>query len=233
VPPPCSANGTPVERRPSPEPSFANLSKYPVTKPPSRFSSQNPIRQRGSVSRAFFYLSLKVPGEEDPAPSSPSGALWGELPVTRAFFYMSLYPKRLGAPFCSRAVCKPDKPLDIRRSLWTAATKANAPFREPMAPSCIHITRSPHSRSSPTTHGERNRATGHGGCIHCLATWFLKGIVKTLLLTTPVHAAFGKIPSILPWVGECVRKTMLGELLNVIQPLRFSIRADNFDDQFA
>ena len=42
--------------------------------PPSRFPSQCSHRKRPSFSRAFVYLSLKVPGEAVPSPSSPNGA---------------------------------------------------------------------------------------------------------------------------------------------------------------
>jgi hypothetical protein len=59
--------------------------------PPSRFSSQSSHRKRHSISRAFFYLSLKVPDEEVPPPISPTGPLWRERLVTRAFFYIPVY----------------------------------------------------------------------------------------------------------------------------------------------
>jgi hypothetical protein len=42
--------------------------------PLSRFPSQSSHRDTRSISRAFFYLSLKVPNKGAPSPSSPNGA---------------------------------------------------------------------------------------------------------------------------------------------------------------
>jgi hypothetical protein len=62
------------ERRPSPEPSFTCLSKSPAKEPLLHVPLSEPLTEGRSVSRVFFYLSLKVPGEEIPPPSSPNGA---------------------------------------------------------------------------------------------------------------------------------------------------------------
>jgi hypothetical protein len=69
----------------------------------------------------------------------PDGALWREMSLSRAFFYISLYPKSLSPPFCPRAVCKPDKPVDILRSLWETLIKGNVPFPEPLINSFISL----------------------------------------------------------------------------------------------
>jgi hypothetical protein len=188
VPPPSSPNGAPMER----DSRHQSLLLHILQSPSKGVPSQSPLRERRSPSRAFFYLSLEVPGEGVPPPSSPSGAPMERDAPSRAFFYISLYLKSLSPPFCLRVVCKPDKPLDIRRSLWAAFIKGNAPFPEPWINSFIHISRCPHLRSSPTTHGEKNTVTVHGAprgrkaYIHWGAAWFPKGSFTTLLLTTPV-----------------------------------------------
>jgi hypothetical protein len=57
-----------------------------------------------------------------------------DAPFQSLLLHMSL-PEQPQSPFCPRAVCKPDKPLDIRRSLWSAPIKGNAP--EPLINSFI------------------------------------------------------------------------------------------------
>jgi hypothetical protein len=78
---------------PFPEPSFAYLYTSPAKKPPFQVSLSE-LPQRRSVSRAFFYLSLKVPSEEDP----PTGPPWREMSAIRAFFYISFNVPSKGAP---------------------------------------------------------------------------------------------------------------------------------------
>jgi hypothetical protein len=78
--------------------------------PPSRFPSQSSHRETHALSRAFFYLSLKVPGEEVPLPRSPTGPPWREMPVTRAFFYISFKGPGKGAPSFRFSHASPPEP---------------------------------------------------------------------------------------------------------------------------
>jgi hypothetical protein len=81
--------------------------------------------------------------------------------------------------------------LEIHRNLWAAPIKGNAPFPEPLINSFIHIFRSPHLRSSPTTHGEKNTVTVHGApCgqkayIQWGGAWFPKGIIHDTAIDYP------------------------------------------------
>jgi hypothetical protein len=57
-------------------------------------------REIRSVSRAFFYLSLKVPGKGAPTPPlqvAPTELQWRAMPVSRSFVYISLHDHSEGA----------------------------------------------------------------------------------------------------------------------------------------
>jgi hypothetical protein len=124
----------------------------------------------------------------------------------QSLVYISLYPKSLRPPFCPTAVCKPDKPLDIRRSLWAAPIKGNAPFPESLINSFIHLSQSPHLRSSPTTHREKNTVSVHGAprrrkaYIQRGVAWFPKGIVHNTAIDYPsaMQPSASYLP---PWLG--------------------------------
>jgi hypothetical protein len=128
-----------------------------------------------------------------------------DSPLQSLLLHISL-PKDLSSPFCPRAVCKPAKPLDIHRSLYAAPIKGNALFPELLVYSFIHTSRSPHLRSSPMTHGEKNTVTVHGSprgrkaYIRWGAAWFLKGIVHDTAIDYP--SAMQPLARYLPpWLG--------------------------------
>jgi hypothetical protein len=59
---------------PTTRPFFYTSFKVPSKGAPLHVLLSEPRAEKRSVSRAVFYLSLKVPGEEVPPPSSPNGA---------------------------------------------------------------------------------------------------------------------------------------------------------------
>jgi hypothetical protein len=77
------------------------------------------------------------------------------------------------------------------RSPFGAFIKGSALFPEPLVYSCIHISQSPHLRSSSTTHGEKNTVTihraprGQKAYIQWGAAWFPKGIVHNTVIVYP------------------------------------------------
>jgi hypothetical protein len=209
--PPGPPLRAPIERERETPPLQSLL--LPVSRSPQWRSLSSKFPQRGPYGERHLSQSLllhisRSPNEngllikiethlskslvKEPPSCSLTGPLWREMPFSRAFFYISLYPKSLSPPFCPRAACKPDKASDICRSIWAALIKGSAPFPEPWINSFIHISRSPHLRSSSTTHGEKNTVTVHGAprgrkaYIQWGAAWFPKEIVHDMLLTTPV-----------------------------------------------
>jgi hypothetical protein len=81
-----------------------------------------------------------------------------DAPFQSLLLHISL-PEEPQSPFCLTAVCEPDKPLDIRWSLWAAPIQGNAPFPETLINSFIHI-----SRESPLkelSHNTRGKEYGH------------------------------------------------------------------------
>jgi hypothetical protein len=105
-----------------------------------------------------------------------------DAPFQNLLLHISL-PEEPQSPILSQTVCKPDKPLDIRRSLWAAPIKGNAPFSEPLINSFIHISWSPHLShtgkriQSPSTEPQWG------------AAWFPKGIVDNIAIDYPSATA--------------------------------------------
>jgi hypothetical protein len=98
-----------------PEPSFTYLQSPQQRSPPSKFPSQSSHRQRCSISRAFFYLSLKVPGEG----ALPAGFSDG-TPMERCPFpepsFSHLFTQR--SPWTSAGAIRPriQSSLDMKNS---------------------------------------------------------------------------------------------------------------------
>jgi hypothetical protein len=121
---------------------------------------------------------------------------------------MSLYPKSLSPRFCPRAVCKPDKPLDIRRSLWAAPLKAMFRFQSHRLINS-YLSQSPLKQLSHNTRGKeyshRPRSPTRTEGLHTMGCDLVpQGDRSWHCCWLPqCHAAFGTIPSTLAWVDQC------------------------------
>jgi hypothetical protein len=122
VPPPRSPNGAPMERDARHQHLLLHISRR--------------SNERGLLIKIKTHLS-KSPVKEQPSMFCDRAPMERDAPFQSLLLHISL-PEEPQSPFCPRAVCKPDKPLDIHRSLWEALIKGNAPFPEPLINSLIH-----------------------------------------------------------------------------------------------
>jgi hypothetical protein len=80
-----------AENSPFPEPYFTCLSKSPVKKTPLQVSPTGPPWREMPFTRAFFYISFKVPSKGAAPLHVPLSEPHAErLSVSRVFFYLSL-----------------------------------------------------------------------------------------------------------------------------------------------
>jgi len=93
-----------------PGPSFTYLSNALVNEPPPlHIPPAGPLWRELPISRAFFYISLRVPNEQGLALKIPGKGAPLQIPPSdpsmerdapfRVFFYISLYPKKTRALF--------------------------------------------------------------------------------------------------------------------------------------
>ena len=73
----------------------------------------------------------KSPVMEPPSMFPDGAPMERGSPFQSLLLHISL-PERPLSPILSQSRLKPDKPLDIRRSLWAAPIKGHAPFPEPL-----------------------------------------------------------------------------------------------------
>jgi hypothetical protein len=108
---------------PVPKPSLTCLSGTPNKGAPSPgFPYGGPMcRDRGSIFRAYIYISFRVPSKEALPPGSPKSSHREKRSVSRAFFYLSLKVSRKkttpGSP--NRA---PYKDMLISRAVFDVIT---------------------------------------------------------------------------------------------------------------
>jgi hypothetical protein len=113
-----SPRRVPTERdAPFPEPSFTRLSKSPAKKFPFQVPPAGPRWRETPITRAFFYISFRIPSKgAPPPPGSPLRASREGRSVSRAFFYPSLKDPGKGAPPPGSPTGPPWREMSIPRA---------------------------------------------------------------------------------------------------------------------
>ena len=166
----------------------AHFESFPVhilqgpkqSSPPPGSPNRTPI-ERCSVSRALFYLSVRVASKwttTAPSPGSPMGPLWREMPLSRAFFYTS---------------------RDRRKSHLSVKVPSKGKMLVSRASgSLIYISHAQEENlRSLTTEPHVDRSAYNGAWPGSPRVLFV-----TLLSLPRCHAALSKIPSPLAWVDQ-------------------------------